>query len=122
MTNIAARRDEFDKDSGRFVVSLLIIEDQHVKVRVGVVVIHIYTKIEHESTSGWFLTFECHEYARKSYTMAPTIKWIPDGYHSVTPHLINENASRLIEFLQLAFEAEEMPDCRGQTDESCTLS
>ena len=40
--------------------------------------------------------------------MAPTIKWIPDGYHSVTPHLINENASRLIEFLQLAFEAEEI--------------
>jgi PhnB protein len=52
--------------------------------------------------------FECNEYARKSDIMAPTIKWIPDGYHSVTPHLINENASRLIEFLQLAFEAEEI--------------
>jgi len=39
--------------------------------------------------------------------MATSVKSIPTGYHSVTPYLINENASRLIEFLKLVFDAEE---------------
>ena len=39
--------------------------------------------------------------------MATGVKPIPNGYHSVTPYLINDNASRLIEFLKLAFDAEE---------------
>ena len=39
--------------------------------------------------------------------MATSVKSIPNGYHSVTPYLINENASRLIEFLKLVFDAEE---------------
>jgi PhnB protein len=45
--------------------------------------------------------------------MASANKWIPDGYHTVTPHLINENASRLIEFLKLAFDAEEINRLSG---------
>lgn len=39
--------------------------------------------------------------------MATSVKSIPKGYHTVTPYLINENASRLIEFLKLVFDAEE---------------
>lgn len=39
--------------------------------------------------------------------MATSVKSIPNGYHTVTPYLINENASRLIEFLKLVFDAEE---------------
>jgi PhnB protein len=45
--------------------------------------------------------------------MASASKWLPDGYHTVTPHLINENASRLIEFLKLAFDAEEINRLSG---------
>jgi uncharacterized glyoxalase superfamily protein PhnB len=40
--------------------------------------------------------------------MTDRAKAIPDGYHSVTPHLINENASRLMEFLKQAFDATEI--------------
>lgn len=36
-----------------------------------------------------------------------TVKPIPDGYHTVTPYLIVEGASSLIEFLKEAFDAEE---------------
>jgi PhnB protein len=35
------------------------------------------------------------------------VKPIPDGYHTVTPHLIVEGASSLIEFLKEAFDAQE---------------
>lgn len=45
--------------------------------------------------------------------MAAGIKPIPEGYHSVTPHLINENASRLIEFLKQAFDAQELNRLSG---------
>ena len=45
--------------------------------------------------------------------MASGIKPIPEGYHSVTPHLINENASRLIEFLKEAFGAQELNRLSG---------
>ncbi len=45
--------------------------------------------------------------------MATGIKPIPEGYHSVTPHLINENASRLIEFLKQAFDAQELNRLSG---------
>jgi uncharacterized glyoxalase superfamily protein PhnB len=45
--------------------------------------------------------------------MAAGIKPIPEGYHSVTPHLINENASRLIEFLKQAFDARELNRLSG---------
>lgn len=38
---------------------------------------------------------------------------IPEGYHSITPHLINENASRLIEFLKRAFDAREINRLSG---------
>ena len=45
--------------------------------------------------------------------MAAGIIPIPEGYHSVTPHLINENASRLIEFLKQAFDAQELNRMSG---------
>jgi PhnB protein len=35
------------------------------------------------------------------------VKPIPDGYHTVTPYLIVEGASSLIEFLKEAFDAQE---------------
>ena len=34
------------------------------------------------------------------------VKPIPAGYHAITPYLVVENASRLIEFLEKAFGAE----------------
>lgn len=45
--------------------------------------------------------------------MAAGITPIPEGYHSITPHLINENASRLIEFLKQAFDAQELNRLSG---------
>jgi uncharacterized glyoxalase superfamily protein PhnB len=43
------------------------------------------------------------------------VKPIPEGFHTVTPYLMVEGASKLIDFLKQAFEAEEiyrqnMPD------------
>lgn len=35
------------------------------------------------------------------------VSFIPDGYHSVTPYLVVQDVSRLIEFLKQAFDAEE---------------
>src|SRR5262249_15894735 len=35
------------------------------------------------------------------------VKPIPDGYHTVTPYLVVEGASKLIDFLKQAFGAEE---------------
>ena len=35
------------------------------------------------------------------------VKPIPDGYHTITPYLIVNNASKLIDFLKQAFQAEE---------------
>jgi PhnB protein len=35
-------------------------------------------------------------------------KPIPDGYHTVTPYMIVEGASKLIDFLKQAFEATEL--------------
>jgi len=45
--------------------------------------------------------------------MAAATKPIPDGYHTVTPHLVNENVSRLIEFLKRAFDAQEVHRLAG---------
>src|SRR5262249_30794000 len=43
------------------------------------------------------------------------VKPVPDGFHTVTPYLVVDGASKLIEFLKAAFDAEEvyaskMPD------------
>src|SRR3982751_5767101 len=46
--------------------------------------------------------------------MARATQPIPDGYHTVTPHLINENVSRLIEFLKRAFDAQEAHRLAGR--------
>jgi PhnB protein len=34
--------------------------------------------------------------------------YLPDGFHSVTPYLVNAGAKRLLEFLKAAFDAEEL--------------
>jgi PhnB protein len=49
--------------------------------------------------------------------MANKVKFIPDGYHTVTPYLIVSRVSSLIDFLKQVFDAEEreriqMPDGR----------
>ena len=36
-----------------------------------------------------------------------TVKAIPDGYHTVTPYLMVQGAGQLIDFLKLAFDAQE---------------
>lgn len=40
--------------------------------------------------------------------MKTQVKPIPEGFHSVTPYLVVDNASKLVEFLQRAFGATEM--------------
>ncbi len=35
------------------------------------------------------------------------VKTIPDGYHSVTPHITVQGASKLLDFLKQAFDAKE---------------
>lgn len=35
-----------------------------------------------------------------------SVKPIPDGYHTVTPYLVVDNASHLIDFLKKAFDAQ----------------
>lgn len=39
--------------------------------------------------------------------MANKVKPVPDGYHTVTPHLIQQDAAAAIEFYKKAFGAEE---------------
>jgi PhnB protein len=40
--------------------------------------------------------------------MSPTIKKIPEGYHTVTPYLVTANADKAIEFYKEAFGAREL--------------
>jgi uncharacterized glyoxalase superfamily protein PhnB len=49
----------------------------------------------------------------RSSKMTATVKPIPDGYHTVTPHLVNKDVSRLIEFLTRAFDAQEVHRLAG---------
>ncbi len=37
-----------------------------------------------------------------------TVKPIPKGYHAVTPYLVVSGAAQLIDFMKLAFAAEEL--------------
>ncbi len=37
-----------------------------------------------------------------------TVQPIPDGFHTVTPHLTVQGASRLVDFLKQAFDAQEL--------------
>jgi len=37
-----------------------------------------------------------------------SVKAIPDGYHSITPYLVVQGASKLIDFLKQAFAAKEI--------------
>ncbi len=40
--------------------------------------------------------------------MAKSVKPIPDGFHSLTPHLVVQNADQAIAFYKQAFGAEEL--------------
>jgi PhnB protein len=40
--------------------------------------------------------------------MAPSVKPIPDGYHSVTPYLIIQGAAKALDFYKKAFAATEL--------------
>lgn len=44
-----------------------------------------------------------------------TIKFIPDGFHTVTPYLTVQGANQLLEFMKTAFDAEEVL-CMKQPD------
>ena len=37
----------------------------------------------------------------------PTVKPIPEGYHTVTPYLVATGAAKLIDFMKQAFGAQE---------------
>ena len=37
--------------------------------------------------------------------MSSSVKPIPEGYHTVTPYIVADGASRLLEFLEAAFDA-----------------
>jgi uncharacterized glyoxalase superfamily protein PhnB len=47
----------------------------------------------------------------------PTVKSIPDGYHTVTPFLLVQGADKLIEFVKKAFDAKET-ECYTMSDGS----
>lgn len=44
-----------------------------------------------------------------------TVKFIPDGFHTVTPYLTVQGANQLLEFVKTAFDAEEVL-CMKQPD------
>ena len=45
----------------------------------------------------------------------PSVKPIPDGMHTVTPHLVCAGAAEAIEFYKKAFGATELSECRART-------
>jgi PhnB protein len=47
-------------------------------------------------------------YQKKECKMADNVNPIPEGYHSLTPHLVVDNASRAIDFYKDAFDAKEL--------------
>jgi PhnB protein len=50
--------------------------------------------------------------------MATTAKPVPDGYHSVSPHLVTREAAKAIEFYKKAFEAQEIARMPGPDGKS----
>jgi PhnB protein len=46
--------------------------------------------------------------------MQTSVKPIPDGYHSITPCLIVNDASRILDFVKQAFEAQEIHRTTGR--------
>lgn len=44
------------------------------------------------------------------------VKRIPEGYHAATPYLIVQGVAKLIDFLEQAFEAEEIERSPGPDD------
>ena len=43
------------------------------------------------------------------------VKPIPDGYHSITPYLVVNDAAKVIEFLKQAFGAQELAVYKSAT-------
>jgi PhnB protein len=50
--------------------------------------------------------------------MKPPVKPVPDGYHTVTPHLVVRGATRAIDFYKRAFGAEELGRMPGPDGKS----
>ena len=50
--------------------------------------------------------------------MAGTVKPIPDGFHTVTPHLVVRGAAQAIEFYKKAFDAKEVRRSLGPDGKS----
>jgi PhnB protein len=53
--------------------------------------------------------------------MEHKINTVPDNYTSVTPWLISPSSAKLIEFLQAAFDAEEIPNSRITNEEGIII-
>lgn len=51
--------------------------------------------------------------------MAGKVKPIPDGCHTVTPHLIVKGAAKAMEFYKKAFGAKELSRCAGPNGALC---
>src|SRR5213595_600051 len=58
-----------------------------------------------------------HSYEEKE-EMKNSIKPIPDGYHTLTPHLVVKDASNAIEFYKKAFGAKEIRRVPGPDGKS----
>ncbi|SEW29106.1 Uncharacterized conserved protein PhnB, glyoxalase superfamily [Chitinophaga sp. YR573] len=53
--------------------------------------------------------------------MEHKIKIVPDNYTSVTPWIISPSSAKLIEFLKVVFEAEEIPNSRIKNEEGVII-
>ncbi len=49
------------------------------------------------------------------------IKPVPDNYTSVTPWIISQSTEKLIEFLEAAFDAEEIPNSRIKNEDGAII-
>ena len=55
---------------------------------------------------------------KRSEQLKNRIKPVPDGYHTLTPHLVVKGASRAIAFYKKAFGAEEISRVPGPDGKS----
>src|SRR5262245_50989614 len=56
--------------------------------------------------SGTGLIHDPDERAKGGFSMAKTVKPVPEGYHTVTPYLVQNDTKRALEFYTKAFGAE----------------
>ncbi|HEY6841251.1 MAG TPA: hypothetical protein VI114_08535, partial [Chthoniobacterales bacterium] len=55
---------------------------------------------------------------KKKEKMTHQIKRVPEGFHTITPHLVVKGASQAIEFYKKAFGAEELSRMPGPDGKS----